>query len=419
MARRQYSQPINKQFQQKLFSARIEVPFNFKHVVYDEKQYDLADMIELKTRLNVAKSQLDPYYLGSRDNAQLKRDWMFFQNIIDIYKDMRGKIEKTYKAEHVTNAWMKYWEIYSHYGVICEQKLASEHQLIAFFNAELPGAALCAFLHYMRAMKPTVAYDWFASSLVPGSNDGTEKKGNPGDALGDTYGLWRQNKEKWLMNVGDGLAKNNGDSTNIKNINDFAARIGVKSPNHGVDLYSHDAGIDVSTDFNDQELANARIHLGCALAGFKTLRVGGNFIAKQYTFFETITWNLILIYAQLFDEFYICKPLTSRPYNSEVYLIGKGFRGLPSEIETILTNKLTTFSTTPLIPNDAVSVIYGTAVGAILRAARIIFGQQISMLNENVALFEKYKTRLSMLKSGLEDMKLERISAWLATNKVK
>jgi hypothetical protein len=88
-----------------------------------------------------------------------------------------------------------------------------------------------------------------------------------------------------------------------------------------------------------------------------TLKIGGSFIAKQYTFFETFTWNLIIIYAQMFDEFYICKPLTSRPYNGEIYLVGKGFRGITDETKTILMNRMENFHTNPFIPLEAGHII--------------------------------------------------------------
>jgi len=336
----------------------------------------------------------------------MNKNWLQFQNVIDIYKPMRFEIEKRYNAKHVTNAWLKYWELYFRFGVVPEK---TDHKYVAFFNAELPGAALCAFNHYMKTMRGEMEFDWRASSLAPS---------NSVSALGDTYGLYEKNRDKWLMTIGevDGR-KNNGDSTIVANLLDFVAQVGPESPFGGVDLYSHDAGIDVSTDdkgglgFNNQELANARVHFGCALAGLLTLRKGGAFIAKQYTMFETFTWNLILIYAQLFDEFYISKPLTSRPYNSEIYLVGKGYRGLSEPLKGILMTRLENFNTQPLIEPGAKEVL-GEPISRIIHFARAIYGQQIAAINENVELFEKYRSRLWMLKNALDDLKAERSGAW-------
>jgi hypothetical protein len=52
------------------------------------------------------------------------------------------------------------------------------------------------------------------------------------------------------------------------------------------DLYSSDLGVSAAADFNNQEGLNAHPHLGQDLAGLLTLRPGGHFVVKHYTFFE-------------------------------------------------------------------------------------------------------------------------------------
>jgi hypothetical protein len=69
-----------------------------------------------------------------------------------------------------------------------------------------------------------------------------------------------------------------------------------------------------------------KLHLGCSIVGLETLRPGGSFVTKQYTLYEENTKNLVEIYAEFFDEFYLVKPVTSRPYNSESYFVGLGFK---------------------------------------------------------------------------------------------
>lgn len=368
-------------------------------------RYSLEDFIELRDKLNSTKSKLDAYYLGSKYNQKLSRAWSQFQGIIDLYKSLRFEIEKKYNAQLVSNAWLKYYEIYIQYDLV-----PKKDRVIAFFNAELPGAALCAFNHYM--ITNSRDFDWRASSLAPSEENNMA-------ALGDRYGLYENNKDKWLMSLTGG--GNNGDSTIVSNILDFASKVGPKSPIGGVDIYSHDAGIDVSTDttgnlgFNAQELANAKIHLGCALAGFMTLRPGGSFIAKQYTFFETFTWNLIAIYATLFEEFYLCKPLTSRPYNSEIYLVGKGYKGIPDNIRDQLIDRLNKFDTSPMLSPDGLS----PKISEIRKFAKTVFTQQINFIEENVKLFNKYRFNLNELRSELEPVRNSCISNWLKLYPVK
>ena len=54
----------------------------------------------------------------------------------------------------------------------------------ADLSNKLPGAALCAFNHFMKTMRAGMNFNWYASSLAPG-----EGSKNKLEALGDTYGL--------------------------------------------------------------------------------------------------------------------------------------------------------------------------------------------------------------------------------------
>lgn len=412
---------MNKLYQPQHYSVQIESGRDLSAAggSSGNSPYTLCEFDHLRSRLNEAKSKLDIYYLTSTERSgtdhpsttRIAAQWYELQNIIDIYKPLRKRVARDYNAQVVTNAWLKYYEIYIQYDLI---PAGGDSVFHAFFNAELPGAALCAFNHYMKT-KRRGEFDWRASSLAPAVSGKTTK-----EALGDIYGLYSGNRDKWLMDINAhaGKWRNDGDATKIENLRDWATRIGPNSDFGGVDLYSHDAGIDASADFNRQELANARIHLGCALAGFMTLRVGGSMVAKQYTYFEGLTWNLILIYSTLFDQFYLCKPLTSRPYNSEIYLVGKGFRGLPAATESLLTDKLVNFDTSPLIPSDVIGS-GGEALQELKQFARTLTTQQINFIEENIYLFERYKGRFPALRKEVQPIAAERIKIWLDTYRIK
>ena len=398
------SATVSKSFQQKHLAVRISS--DVVDIPHGVDNYMLENFLTLKNRLNASKNKLDALYDKKITTEKDQKNIIYFQSLVDLYKPMRMKIQKEYNGKMVTNAWMKYWEIYHHYKLIPEQ---SDRKFLAFFNAELPGAAINAFNHFMKTARPGMEFDWRASSLAPGTIETTNT-----DILGDKYGLFARNRDKWLMTLpGEKGRENNGDVTNFANLEDFARLVGPDSPLGGVDLYSHDAGIDASDDYNNQETSNARIHLGCALSGFMTLRVGGAFIAKQYTLFESFTWNLIIIYAQLFDEFYLSKPLTSRPFNSEIYLIGIGFRGLPDATKDLLSERLMNFSMKPFIPIDAVKVRLSETSSDIERFARIVFTQQQKFIEENVRLYDSYKNRLPALKIGLQSITQDLINDWM------
>jgi cap1 methyltransferase len=59
----------------------------------------------------------------------------------------------------------------------------------------------------------------------------------------------------------------------------------------------------------------------CALS---VLRVGGNFVCKLFDLFTPFSVGLVYLMYLCFDSISIHKPVTSRPANSERYIICKG-----------------------------------------------------------------------------------------------
>jgi len=336
----------------------------YTNILFDKIKYDL----------NETKSKLDSIKKNST--------WTEFNKIIDLYKMLKIRLAD-YNVQHYTNAWAKYYELISHYKLITDN-------ITAFFNAELPGTGICATNHFVKTHN--IEMNWRASSLIDKN------------ALGDRYKLVANNPEKWLMDD-----NNNGDTTLLSNLLDFERKIG----DNKVDFYAHDAGIDVTNEYNEQEEANSKIHFGCAIAGFLTLKIGGNFIAKQYSYFHTFTWNAILIYAGLFNEFYICKPYTSRPYNSEIYLVGKGFKGLTGELRELFLNRIENWSMQPLISYERAKEQYGACLEKLEKFAKVIFDAQILYLNENIDLYNRYKNNLQSLSDQMEIYSEEQCDMWI------
>jgi cap2 methyltransferase len=379
--------------------------------------YTVYDFDVIRGKLNSAKTLLDKYYLAS---GKVATSWSTYQYIIDLYKPLRAKISQISGAKYVTNAWMKYYEIYCKYAYIL---LKNRSNIRVFFNAELPGAALSAFNHYMKTVIRK-DYQWRASSYYPRGSDTTAISDST--ALGDRYGFYEKNRSNWLMGKTQNGGFRDGDMTNIDNILEYERLIGPNSEFGGVDLYSHDAGMDVGgsvngeLQFNQQETINMRLHLGCAIAGLYTLRQDGIFIAKQYTFFETLTWNLIIIYSTLFEQFYICKPKTSRVYNSEIYLIGIGYKGISTSVRAVLEDKLHNFNTLPVLSNDNVNITAISQIGSLIRCANDIFGTQTVAIHKNIDLFNKHKNNIKKYRESIQKSGIYTncIQDWLTTNKI-
>ena len=97
-------------------------------------------------------------------------------------------------------------------------------------------------------------------------------------------------------------------------------------------LVTADGGFDYSVDFNNQELNSSKIILAELVLCFKIQQIGGVFVIKFFDFFNSITIKLLYLIYMHYTHVDIFKPLTSRPANSEKYIIAKGFKGINNSL---------------------------------------------------------------------------------------
>ena len=317
-------------------------------------------LLAIKEDLNKSKDvigNLDP-----REFAMFKRDDNF--NYL-LSKKIRYKFADDLSQSVITNAWLKTIELINNF-----EPLKKDVNNTVFLNGELPGDSILAFSFF--ALKKELNFTWIASSYLPENNIG-------GTHLGDKYGIFKNNRSKWLMSE-----TNDGDMQNIENFLFYEALL----KNNKVDVYISDAAMDTTCDPNNQELLNSKLHLGIALCGLLTLQTKGTMILKQFTFLEPITISLICTYATLFDEFYINKSYASRDTNSEVYLVGTGYKGLSSPKRKVLVNKLTNYDTSPLNLGTKKIKSY---LPSIYQANEIFNEKQIKALEKQAIRFNKWK----------------------------
>jgi 23S rRNA U2552 (ribose-2'-O)-methylase RlmE/FtsJ len=269
-----------------------------------KKKYRFKQLDKLKEKLDASKSKLDKEYARNKFST-------YWSNC-DPFKYEKQIVAKIGCTFNVSNAWLKCFELINAFKLVDHIKTANDH-FIHFDNAAFPGSFIIATQHLVETLYPEDSYKycWKASSLLTKN----EQDSSP---LEDKYKLFENYKNNWLMNE-----NNNGDVLVEANQLDFQKQL----PNN-VDLYTSDIGFDVSSDYNNQEKMQHQINIGQILSGLLTLKKGGSFITKQFTTIEPTTIAIMYATAAFFDEFYLCKPYTSRMANSETYLVGKGFKGL-------------------------------------------------------------------------------------------
>lgn len=98
-----------------------------------------------------------------------------------------------------------------------------------------------------------------------------------------------------------------------------------------MNMITADGGFDFSNDFNKQEEASIRLILCEIYAALTLQKTGGVFILKIYDMFHENTLKIVSFLKQFYEKIFIVKPLSSRPANSEKYLVCTGYRGCDKE----------------------------------------------------------------------------------------
>lgn len=95
--------------------------------------------------------------------------------------------------------------------------------------------------------------------------------------------------------------------------------------NKNISFITGDGGITENGDYNNKEAIHVRLILSQIFVSCIILEDNGTFILKIFDIYTDITGHIIYILNYLFNEVTITKPLTSRPTNSEKYLVCQGY----------------------------------------------------------------------------------------------
>lgn len=114
---------------------------------------------------------------------------------------------------------------------------------------------------------------------------------------------------------------NTGNINNWENINYLK---NLTSQNYY--LITADGGFDEGNDFNNKEQLHYSLILSEIYAAIKLQKMNGNFILKMFDVFTDTSIHLLYLLSLCYEEVVVYKPKTSRPTNSEKYVICKNFK---------------------------------------------------------------------------------------------
>jgi len=101
-----------------------------------------------------------------------------------------------------------------------------------------------------------------------------------------------------------------------------------KMNNNKCDLVTADGGFDFSIDYNKQEELSYRLIICQIVAGISILKLNGHFVLKVFDNITKFSLKIIYFLTTMFLTVNLVKPFTSRPANSEKYIVCKNFLGI-------------------------------------------------------------------------------------------
>ncbi len=107
-----------------------------------------------------------------------------------------------------------------------------------------------------------------------------------------------------------------------------------------LDLVTADGGFDVGDgddggNYKRQEYLSSHLILLECHIGLLSLKAGGNLVVKVFDTFSRFMGDLIYLVSQCFSRVCLLKPCSSRPANSERYLVCQSYHGLQQSLNTV------------------------------------------------------------------------------------
>ncbi len=381
---------------------------------------------EIKEKLNKTKHMMDEFRKNPTDDQRFSQ----FTDAVRPHDALRGKqgiLASEYNAEIVTNAYLKMYESMLFVDPMLEKKSKARDDEGRVFRtlhiAEAPGNFLLAINQYLKTNYATLSWDWFASSwrnINMSAKDPAASAASNTHYLEDQYGIIAGHKDKWIFG-----ADGDGDITSTGNLRSFQQTI-EKTFAGKLDLMTSDVKyVPMEVNFDEEEYINKPVHMGHLLCALMCLEKGGSMLLKEFTFFEAPSVCLLYLAACCFDQLMIIKPETSRPANSEVYILGIGYKKnlTPFDMERLL-NILNYIR--PLNNEHGSPAIFQKKdvpqdfVDQVIEMSQKMAQSQIDQLEKNIALYKKNKnTPIQVIKKDFYASREKASRDWIEKYKFK
>ena len=257
----------------------------------------------LHAALNTCKNQISRYYHN--------RKWDNFKKFTNEYELVCTSSEEYPGiASHVpvSRSFFKMWEIMHDHA---DDLLSiGKHPMCAVFLAEGPGGFMESFAKYR----------------ADANHDGDALHGMTLISKHKSIPNWKVQSVQLAPHTRVRIHRGvdgTGDLYNLDNIDNLVSEVGEASS----DFVTADGGFDFSRDFNNQEESSMRLVLAEVYAALRLQRLGGSLVLKVYDLHSIATVRLLYVLRLCYTNMRLVKPLTSRPANSEKYVVCTNFCG--------------------------------------------------------------------------------------------
>ena len=240
------------------------------------------------------------------DQLEKTENWDKMKKIGNPYELIYTTYNKRRKNDSISSyipisrSYFKMWEIYYNFDIF--KKFDVNHNLIFGHLAEGPGGFMEASYNY-RIKKKKINYlndKFYGITLKP---------------VNDYIPDW--NKIKKIFNNQENVNIQYGNLYHINDVKNYIKNFEINKAH----VVTADGGFDYSANFNGQEINSCQIIYSECIISLNILKKGGCFICKVFDLFSISMIQILYIMYCSFEKMYIYKPQTSRPANSEKYII--------------------------------------------------------------------------------------------------
>jgi 23S rRNA U2552 (ribose-2'-O)-methylase RlmE/FtsJ len=265
-----------------------QIQYNQQPVTYTNKT--------LRKYIHTIKQEIDHCLLEWEKNKRKLNPYEYINTPFDSF----NPCVCAYKP--ISRAFFKLLELLNTYSFVFPKVMRSFHL------AEGPGGFIEAIQHLRKNKLDT----YYGMTLIDNHKD---------------VPLWNKcersvmKDSRIVIETGDGT----GNLYHLENL--LYVRTHYE---HMMDFITADGGFDYSVDFNQQEESSLHLIFSEICFALMMQKKGGHFILKVFDTFCSSTLELIYLLTYLYEDVIICKPMTSRPANSEKYIICTNFKMVPN-----------------------------------------------------------------------------------------